>query len=131
VQIVDILRHHGGNLASPVEARQRPVAAARFCAAELLLHGESPPPAFVPHLLARQELAEFDRPHLGPEAAGRPEVRDAALRRDAGTGKGHDHPGIGNQAAQALYGGREIGRGGHRVASRTMLRSGMSQFKQA
>ncbi len=135
MQIVDILRHHRRNLAGPVEARQRPVAAAGFGPAELLLHGETPPPAFVAHLLALQEVAELDRPHLGPDAAGRAEVGDAALGRDAGPGERHDDPGVGDQAAQALDGGLEVGRNhvgrGHIGRTGKMLRSGMSQFKQA
>ncbi len=39
--------------------------------------------------------------------------------------------GVRDQVAQALDGGLKIGRGGHRVGSRKMLRSGMTQFKQA
>ena len=41
------------------------------------------------HTLARQEVLELDRPVLGPQAAGRAEVRDAALGRDAGAGERH------------------------------------------
>ena len=90
VQIVDVLRHHAGRLAGPVERSQRTVPAPRLCAAELILHGEAPPPGLVAHLLAGQEIGELDRPHLGPDAAGRAEIRDAAFGRDAGPGERHD-----------------------------------------
>ena len=59
----------------------------------MLLHGEAPPPGFVAHLLARQEFVERDRPVLGPDPAGRTEIRNAAFGRDAGAGERQDHLG--------------------------------------
>ena len=87
VQIVDVLRHHRRRLAGPVEAGERPMAAARPGAAEAVLHGETPPPRLVAHVAARQEVVERDRPVPGPEAARRAEIGDTALGRDAGAGE--------------------------------------------
>ena len=66
MQIVDILRDDGRDLAGAVEARQRAMAAAGLCPAELLLHGEAAPPQLIARLLAVQELIEWDRPIPSP-----------------------------------------------------------------
>jgi hypothetical protein len=44
VQIIDILRDHGRDLACPIEVRQGPVATTWFCVCEFLFHGEAAPP---------------------------------------------------------------------------------------
>src|SRR5438067_4700765 len=91
MQVVDVLRDYGGRLAGAVEARERKVAAARLGGGEWRVHGKSPPPRLVPHLLAREELVERDRPVLRPEPAGRAEIGDAALGGNPGTGeRGYD-----------------------------------------
>ena len=66
MQIVDVLRDDRRHLAGAIEAGERPMAPARLGVAELVVHGEAPPPGFVARLLARQELVERDRPVLGP-----------------------------------------------------------------
>jgi hypothetical protein len=70
VQVVDVLGDDGGHLAGAIEARQRPVSAARPGIAELVGHGEAAAPGFVARLLAGQELVERDRLVLGPQAPG-------------------------------------------------------------
>ena len=90
MEIIDVLGDDSGTLPGLVERSERPVATAGFCTAELLFHREPPAPAFVPRLLARQKVAKLDRSHLGPDAARRSEVGDAALGRDAGAGERHD-----------------------------------------
>ena len=70
VQVVDVLSHHAGRLAGAVERSKRLMPAPRLGAAELILHGETPPPGLVARLLAGEEIREVDRPHLGPDAAG-------------------------------------------------------------
>ncbi len=109
VQVVDVLRDHARHLAGAVEARQRAVAAAGLGAAELIHHGEAAPPGFVAGLLAGQKFVELDRPVLGPQAAGRAEVRDAALGRDAGAGEWHDGAGLVYHLAEPRDRGGEIG----------------------
>ena len=131
VQVVDILRHHGWDLARPVQARQRPMPAAGFCAAELLIHGETPPPAVVSHLLAIQKVAEIYRPHLGPQAAGGAEIRNPALGGDARPGERHNDLGVGHQAPQALDSGGEVKRGHMDSPRKMLIGSRMTQFKQA
>src|SRR5215212_9533421 len=85
------------------------MAAAGFCAAELFFHGESPPPAFVPCLLVREEVAELDRAHLGPDAARRTEIRNAALGRNSLAGKRNHRAGLLDQVAQLADAGLKIG----------------------
>ena len=55
MQIVDVLRDQRRTLAGTIETRQGAMPAAGLRARETLLHGEAPPPGFVPHLLARQK----------------------------------------------------------------------------
>ena len=110
MQVVDVLRDYGGRLAGAVEARERKVAAARLGGGEWRVHGKSPPPRLVPHLLAREELVERDRPVLRPEPAGRAEIGDAALGGNPGTGeRGYDARGF-DQALQLVNGSLHIGR---------------------
>src|SRR6267378_3845944 len=90
MQIVDVLGDDSRNLPGLVERGQRLVAAAGFCTAELLFHDESPPPAFVPRLLARQEVA--------------------ALDRNAGAGKRHHRAGLLDHVTQLTDTGLKIGR---------------------
>ncbi len=66
VQIVDVLGDEAGNLAGAVEPGERPMPAAGLGPREILFHGEAPPPGFVAHLAARQEVVERDRLVLGP-----------------------------------------------------------------
>src|SRR5579864_4873527 len=109
VQVVDVLGDDRGHLAGAVKARQRPVAAARPGIAELVGHGEAPPPRFVARLLARQELVERDRLVLGPQAPGRAEIGDAALGGNAGPGEWDNDPSLVDQVLQPGLGGIEIG----------------------
>ena len=101
MQIVDILRHQRRHLAGAIEARQRPVPPARLGLGETFFHGEAPPPGFVAHVVARHEGIERDRLVLGPQAAGRAEVGDAAFGRDAGPGERDDPARVLDQVAQA------------------------------
>ena len=110
VQIVDVLGDDARHLAGPVKTGDGAVAAAGLGAAELILHGKAAPPALVPHLRVGQEVAEFDRPHLGPDAAGRPEVGDAALGGNAGAGEGDHHLGGLDHVPQTADAGFKIGR---------------------
>src|SRR4051812_9223760 len=110
MEIVDVLGDDPRNLARLIERSQRAVAAAGFGPAELFLHCKTPPPALVPHVLAGQEVAEVDRLHLGPDPAGRPEVRYPAFRGDAGAGEGHHHLRLLHQLAQPGDTSLKIGR---------------------
>src|SRR6202166_2306715 len=109
MQVVDVLGDDGGNLAGAIEARQRPVSPPRPGIAELVGHGEAAPPGFVARLLARQELVEWDRLVLGPKAARRAEIRDAAFGRNAGPRKWDNGPSLVDQVLQLGLGGIEIG----------------------
>src|ERR671934_2921151 len=110
MQVVDVLRDYGGRLAGAVEARERKVAAARLGGGELRVHGKSPPPRLVPHLLAREELVERDRPVLRPEPAGRAEIGDTALGGNAGAGeRSYDARAL-YQVLQFVDGGLQIRR---------------------
>jgi hypothetical protein len=109
VQVVDVLRDHARHLAGAIEARQRPMAAAGFGAAELVHHGEAPLPGFVACLLARQKFVELNRPVLGPQPAGRAEVRDAAFGRDAGAGEWYDGASLVYHLAEPRDRGGKIG----------------------
>ena len=100
MQIVDVLRHQRRHLAGAIEAGERPMAAARLRLGETLLHDEAPPPGFVAHLAARHEGVERDRLVLGPQAAGRAEIRNAAFGRDPGPGEGQIRPRVLDQVAQ-------------------------------
>ena len=101
MQIVDILRDQRRNLAGAVEPGERAMAAARFRLGETLLHDEAPPPGLVAHLAAGHEFVERDRLVLGPQAAGRAEIRNAAFGGDAGAGERHDGARVLDQVAQA------------------------------
>src|SRR6266540_505490 len=91
MQIIDVLRDHRRYLAGAVEAGERKVAAPGPGGGKLCIHGKTPPPRLITHVLAREELVERDRPVLGPEPAGRAKVRDAALRGNSGSGERADH----------------------------------------
>src|SRR5690606_20325689 len=67
---------------------------------EMLLHGEAPPPALVTRLLAREELAEIDRPHPRPDAAGRAKIRDAAFCGYSRSREGNDASRVIDQLVQ-------------------------------
>src|SRR5262245_66625928 len=110
MQIVDVLRDHRRRLAGTVEAREREVAATGPGGGKLRIHGKAPPPGFIAHLLTGDELVERDRLVLGPEPAGRAEVRDAALRGNAGTREGSDQARPLHQILQLVDGGLEVGR---------------------
>src|SRR6185369_12838215 len=101
VQVVDVLRHDARRFTNTIKARQREMPAAWSCLTEMLLHREAPPPGFVAHLLARQELVERDRPVLGPDSAGRAKIRNAAFGRDPRAGEGDDDLGSIDEVAQA------------------------------
>src|ERR1700686_84301 len=109
MQVVDVLGDDGGNLAGAIEARQRPVASPRPGIAELVAHGKTPPPGFVARLLAGQELVERDRLVLGPKAAWRAKVGDAAFGRNAGPGEWDNGPSLVDQVRQLGLGAVEIG----------------------
>ena len=78
--------------------------------AELISHGKAPPPGFVARLLARHELIEWDRLVLGPETAGRSEVRDAALGGNAGTGERNHDFGFAYQIVETCHCRIQVGR---------------------
>ena len=61
----------------------------------------APPPGLVARLLARQELVERNRPVLGPDAARRTKIGNAAFGRDAGAGERQHHARLVHQRAQA------------------------------
>jgi hypothetical protein len=69
--------------------------APRLCLGETLLHDEAPAPGLVAHLAARDEGVERDRLVLGPQAAGRTEIRDTAFG-------GYPRPGERDDSARAL-----------------------------
>jgi len=110
MQVVDILRDHRRRLAGAVEARKREVSAPGLRRGKVRIHGETPPPGLVSHLLAGKELVERDRPVLGPESARRTEVGDAALGRNASAGEGNDDAGAIHQLLQVIDGGLQIRR---------------------
>src|ERR1700731_1478386 len=97
MQIVDVLGDDGGNLAGAVEARPPPVSPPRPGIAELVGHGKTPPPGFVARLLAGQELVERDRLVLGPKAARRAEIGDAAFGGNAGSREWDNDPSLVDQ----------------------------------
>ena len=63
------------------------MSAARLRLGETLVHDEAPPPGLVAHLAARHEGVERDRLVLGPQAARRAEIRDAAFGGYTGPGE--------------------------------------------
>ena len=117
MQVVDVLGDDAPCLARAVEARKRVVPTSRLRPAELVFHGEAPAPGFVAHLPARSKGVERDRLQLGPDAAGRAEIRDAAFGRNSGAGERQHDVGRIDEAAQAFDGGWKIGRdhGGTRL----------------
>src|SRR5262245_41740524 len=84
--------------------------ASRLGGTEMFLHGEPPPPRLVTHFLAREKFIERDRPHLGPDTAGRTEIRYSTLGRDAGAGEWHDRGRFLDKVAQPGNAGLQIGR---------------------
>src|ERR1700739_2322570 len=90
MQVVDVLRDHGRRLAGAGETGERTVPATGPGGGKLCIHGKAPPPSFVAHRLAREELVERDRPILRPEAAWGAEIRNAALGGNAGSGERSD-----------------------------------------
>src|SRR5262249_21876582 len=115
---------HARNLASTIEARQGQVSAAGLRAAELLLHREPPPPGFAAHLRAGEEVAEVDRPHLGPDPIRRTKVGNAALGRNPGAGERNDRARPLEQLGQAVDRGLKIGRNHVYYALILMIRAG-------
>src|SRR3979490_2607632 len=93
MQVIAVWRDPRRRLAGAVEAREREMSAPGLRGGKMRIHGETPPPSLVSHLLAGEELIERDRPVLGPEPARRPEVGYAALRRNAGASEGSDDAG--------------------------------------
>src|SRR5262249_14019455 len=71
--------------------------------------GETPPPRLVACLLAGQEGIERNRRHLGPDAAGRAKIGNAALGGDAGAGEWHDRLAGLDEIAQPGDGRLQIG----------------------
>ena len=94
VQIVDVLRDHRRRPCRGDTAREREMAAAGLRRREMFLHREAAPPCLVAHLAACEELIERNRLRLGPQAAGRTEIRNAAFGRDPGAGKRHHALGL-------------------------------------
>ena len=80
MKVVNVLRDDTGQLAGAIERCERAVTAAGLCGAERLLHGETPLPGFVARFLAGDELVVHDRPVLGPNPAGRTEIRECRIR---------------------------------------------------
>src|SRR3981081_4757564 len=105
LQVVDFLRYPRRRLAGAVETRKREVSAAGLRGRKMRIHGKTPPPGLVSHLLAGEELIERDRPVLGPQPARRAEVGDAALGRNAGAGEGNDDAGGTHHPPPAVGGG--------------------------
>src|SRR6188768_497450 len=101
MKIVNVLRDQPRHLARTIETRDRPMAAAGLCPAELVLHSEAPAPGLVPHLLIRHKSVEGDRLVLRPYPAGRTKVGDTALRRDPRPGEWDDLVGLLDQIAEA------------------------------
>src|SRR2546427_3133549 len=58
MQVVDVLRDHGRRLAGAVETGERKVPATGLGGEKLRVHGKAPPPSFVAHRLAREELVD-------------------------------------------------------------------------
>src|SRR5205085_6837343 len=108
VQIVDVLGDDRRRLAGPVERGERTVPPPRLGRGKGRFHGKASPPGLVAGLLAHDELVEIDRAIFGPDAAGRAEVGDAAFRRDAGAGEGHDGGGFRDQFAEPLHAAAQI-----------------------
>src|SRR4051812_20695261 len=102
VQIVDVLRDDGRDLARLIERRQRPVAAARPRRGKGGLHGESAAPCLVAGLLTGDKFVVADRPVAGPYTAWRAEVGNPAFGRDAGAGEWNDNLCGGNQVAKTF-----------------------------
>src|ERR1700758_3513134 len=90
MQVIDVLRDHGRRLAGAVETGERKVPATGPGGGKLCVHGKAPPPSFVAHRLAREELVERDRPILRPEPTGGAEIGNAALGGNAGSGERGD-----------------------------------------
>src|SRR6185437_4491091 len=53
-------------------------------------HLEAPPPCLPPGGIGLEEVREFDRPLLRPDAPRAAEIRNARLRADAGAGEDRD-----------------------------------------
>src|SRR4051812_24453356 len=90
VQIVDILRDDGRDLARLIERRQRPVPAARPRRGKGGLDRKAAAPCLVAGFLTGDEFLVTDRPVAGPYAAWRAEVGNPAFGRDAGAGEWND-----------------------------------------
>ena len=85
------------------------MAAARLRVAELVAHGETPPPRFVARFLAGEELFEWNWPVLSPNPTRRPEIGDAAFGRDPRPGERHDRARHLDHLLEACHGAIEIG----------------------
>src|ERR1700688_113978 len=90
VKVIDILRHQRRDLAGAIETAQRQMPPPRLRLGETLLHDEAPAPGLIAHLGACHKRIERDRLVLGPQAAGRAEIRDAAFGRYARPGEWDD-----------------------------------------
>src|SRR5215218_9063176 len=84
------------------------MAAAGLCGTKRVLHGKAPLPGFVACLLTCDEIVVHDRPMLGPNAARRTKVRNAALGGDTGAGKWNNFSGSGDHIAEPLNSTRNI-----------------------
>src|SRR5215216_458885 len=109
MQIVDVLRDDARRPPHPVQRGERAMAASRPGCAELLLHGKTPAPGFVAHLLTGQECVERDRLVLRPQPAGGAKIGDAALGGNPGPGEGDDGLRGIEELPQRLDGGLQIG----------------------
>ena len=103
VQIVDVLRDHRRRLAGPIEAGERQMAARPAA-----LSKTAPPwRTAAARTSSRISWLAMNSSngigwYLGPEAAGRAEIRNAAFGGDAGAGERHDRARACDQVAQAL-----------------------------
>src|SRR5262249_43996696 len=100
MKIVNVLRDQARHLARTIETRDRSMTAAGLCTTELIFHGETPAPGFVPHLLVRHKRVEGDLLHLRPNPAGRTKIWNSALGGNPRPGEGHDRRGFFDQIAK-------------------------------
>ena len=90
VQPVDVLGDDGAHAPLLDQLGERAMAGVGLGLEHGLVGRELAAPGLPAHLLRRHEVVEVDRLVLGPDAAGRAEIRNAGFGRDAGAGEGDD-----------------------------------------
>src|SRR3974390_3134420 len=103
MQIVDVLRDHGRDLARLVKRSERTMAASRFCLSKGRLHSKAPSPRFLARVCAGDEFIKRNWTVAAPQAARGEEIGNAAFSRNAGASKGNNDGCRGDHIAELLH----------------------------